>query len=123
MEFAGVFAHQSAVANHRVAVHAHQPRGGSDPGAVGQVFDQVDGLLLGQTTAEQGGPLPLREAGLAGTAVEEPMLLGLAVAATNGQIAVVPLAIIGAIRVLATEAGQILLHGCASLILWVRRGP
>jgi hypothetical protein len=123
VELLGVFAHPSAVANHRIAVHAHQPRGGSHPGAVGQVFDHRDGLLLGQARSEQGCPLPLREPGFAGPAVEEPMVLGLAVAATNSQIAVAPLARIGAIRVLTAEAGQVLLHGRASLILgWVKRG-
>src|SRR5207249_8837846 len=60
------------------------------------------------------------EAVLAGTAVEQSMLLGLAVAGADGQMAEAPLAVVGAIRVLAAEAGQVL-HGGASLMLsWVQ---
>src|SRR3954447_3563193 len=63
VELPGVLADDSAVADHRVAVHAEAPGRGPHPVAVGQVADQVDGLVLGQTGAEQGRPLPLGEAG------------------------------------------------------------
>jgi hypothetical protein len=79
------------------------------------MFDQVDGLVLGQARAEERGALALGEPGLAGAAVEESMLLGLAVVASDSEIAVCPLAVVGAIRVLATETGQVV-HGCASTI-------
>jgi hypothetical protein len=95
----------AAVADHRVAVHAEAPGGGPHAVAVGQVADQVDGLVLGQTRAEQGRPLPLGEASLAGAAVEQPMWPGLAIAAADGQFADPPPAVVGAIRLLATEAG------------------
>jgi hypothetical protein len=103
VEFSGVLAYSSAVADHRVAVDADLPGGGSDPVAVGQVPDHGDGLVLGQARPEQGGALPLGEPGLAGATVEQPDGLGLAVVASDGQIAVSPLAIVGAIRVLAAE--------------------
>ena len=74
-------------------------------------------FAVGQPGAEQRGPLPLGEAGLAGAAVKEPVLLGLAVVTADGQIALPPLTIVGAIRVLAAEAGQVLRHGDASAIL------
>jgi hypothetical protein len=106
----------SAVADHRVAVYAQEPSGGPHPGAIGQVPDQVDGLLLGQATAEQGSALPLGEAGLATAAVEQADGLGFAVVTADTQVAVVPLAVIGATRLLAAEAGQVL-HRGASLIL------
>jgi hypothetical protein len=48
-------------------------------------------------------------------AVEQPDRLGLAVAADDRQIAGSPLAIIGASRLLAAKAGEIV-HGCSSMI-------
>ena len=107
-----MLAQESAVADHRVAVHADQPRGGPDPVAVGEVLDQVEGLVRGQSGAEQRGALALGEAGLAGAAVEQADLLRLAVMAADGQVAVPPLAMVGAIRVLAAEAGQVLPWRC-----------
>src|SRR5689334_10075177 len=112
-----MLAQEPAVADHRVAVHADQPRGGPDPVAVGQVLDQGQGLLRRQSGAEQRGALALGEAGLAGAAVEQPILLGLAVMAADGQVAVPPLGVVGAIGALAAEAGQVLFHGGASVIL------
>ena len=94
---------------------AHQPRGGADAVAVGEVFDHGEGLLLGQAGPEQRGALALGEAGLAGAAVEEPMLSELAVVAADGQVAESPLPEVGAIRVLAAEARQVV-HGGASLM-------
>jgi hypothetical protein len=91
VESPGVIAQEPAVADHRVAVHPGQPRGGPDPVAVGAVFDQLDGLRLGQARAEQRGPLPLGGAGLAGAAVKQPELLGLAVMIADGQIAQPPI--------------------------------
>ena len=61
-------------------------------------------LSSGKQQPNRGCPLPLGEAGLAGAAVEQPDGLGLAVVAADGQIAVSPLAVIGAMRVLAAEA-------------------
>jgi hypothetical protein len=118
VELLGVLADPSGVADHRVGGHSDLPGRGSDPVAVGQVPDHVDGLVRGQATAEKGGPLPLGEPSLAGATVKQPDGLGLAVVAANGQVAESPLAIIGAIRVLAAEVRQVLVHGHASMILW-----
>src|SRR4051812_27553041 len=112
-----MIAQESAVADHRVAVHPGQPRRGPNAVAIGEVFDQCEGLLLGQARSEQRGPLPLGGAGLAGAAVEQPILPSLAVATADGRIAVAPLARVGALRVLAAEAGQVLVHGSTSVIL------
>src|SRR5689334_11081798 len=57
VEAAGVLAQESAVVDRRVGGYADPPGGGPDPVAIGQVADQVEGLVLGQTRAEQGGPL------------------------------------------------------------------
>ena len=91
-------------------MHTDQPSGGPDPIAIGQMSDQVDGLVVGQARAEQRRPFPLGEPSLAGAAVEQPVSLGLAVVAHDGQISVSPLAEVGAIRVLAAETGQVV-HG------------
>jgi hypothetical protein len=58
-----------------------------------------------------------RRSGLAGAAVEQPDGPGLAVGTADGQIAVPSLAPVGAIRVLAAEAREVLLHGSTSVIL------
>jgi hypothetical protein len=115
VELLGMLAHGSAVADPRVAVDADLPGGGSNPVAVDQVPDHSDGLVLGQARAEQGGALPLGEPGLAGATVEQPDGLGLAVVARDRQIAVSPLAVVGAIRVLAAETGEVV-PGYASMI-------
>ncbi len=99
-----MFAQASGVADHRVGGHAHPPRRGADPVAVGQVPDHVQGFVLGQAHAEQGRALPFGEADLAGATVEQADGLGLAVMAAYGQLTESPLAIIGTIRVLAAEA-------------------
>jgi hypothetical protein len=110
------FAHHSAVADHRVAVHAQEPSGGPHAGALGQMVDQVAGRLRGQAAAEQGRALPLGEAGRAGAAGEQPRAPGLAGVTAAGPIAESPLARIRTIGALAAEAGQVL-PGGASMIL------
>jgi len=42
-----MFAQESAVADDRVAMHTDQPSGGPHPVALGDVFDQIDGLVPG----------------------------------------------------------------------------
>jgi hypothetical protein len=116
VELAGVLAGQSAVADDRVAIHLHQPRGGADAVPLGQVLENRQGLLLSQLRPEQGRPLALGGPRLTRAAVEHPALLVLAVTRADGQVADPPLAVVGAPLVLATEAGQILRHGGVSQI-------
>src|SRR5579871_1152522 len=98
-------AEEPAVADHRVAVHADQPGRGPHARAVGEVLDEGRGLLRRQPGAVKRGALALGEAGLAGAAVEQPILPGLAVMAADTQVAVAPLAVVGAIGAQAAEAG------------------
>jgi hypothetical protein len=49
VELSGVLADDSAGAGRRVAVHAEAAGRGLHPVAVGQVSDQVDGLVFGQS--------------------------------------------------------------------------
>src|SRR5205823_1965080 len=90
------------------------PRGGADAVAVGQVLEDRQRWLLGQLGPEPGRPLPLGEPRLAGAAVKHPALLVLAVAGADRQVAGPALAMIGAVLVQATEAGQVLGHGDTS---------
>jgi hypothetical protein len=105
MELAGVAAGQPAIADHGVAVHLHQAGGGADAGALGQVLEDRQGLLLAQLGAEQRGALPLREAAFAGAAVEHAALPVLAVAGADRQVANPSLSKVGATLVLTAEAG------------------
>jgi hypothetical protein len=111
-----MLAGQACVADHGVAVHLHQPCGGPNAVAFGQVLEDRDGLLLGQLRAERGRPLALGEAIFARAAVEQSTLLVLAVAGADGQLADASLAVIGALLVHAAEAREILGHGDAPLI-------
>ena len=107
VELPGVVAGQAAVADDRVGGDPDLPGGGADAVAVGEVLEQGDRLVPGQLRAEEGGPLPLGEPGLAGPAVQESDVLVLAVPATDRQVAQPAFAVVGALLVLATEAGQV----------------
>ena len=105
MEMAGVVAGVSGVADDGVAGHLHQPGGGADAVAFGQVLEDRDGLLLVQSRAEEWRPFAFGEPGLAGAAVEQPMPLVLAVALADAEVLAAPLAVVGACLVQAAEAG------------------
>jgi hypothetical protein len=109
-----VAAGQPGVADHGVAVHLHQPGGGADAVALGQVLEDRQRLLLGQLGAEQRGALLLREPRLAGAAAEQAAALVLAVAGADRQVVDPSRAEVGATLVQAAEAGQVLRHGDAS---------
>jgi len=61
---------------------------GAHGGSFGEVLDESEGLLRRQSGAVQRGALALGGAGIAGAAVEQPILPGLAVMAAVGQVAV-----------------------------------
>src|SRR5262249_21954753 len=110
MSVAGMLAGLFRQADDRIGVDIDEAPGLSDAAAFGEVLEHGAGLLLGEVGLEQGRALALGEAVLAGPAVEEPDGLVLAVAATNGEVPGVALAVEGAIRSLATEAREIV-HG------------
>ena len=116
VELAGVLAGEPGVADHGVAVHLHQPGGGADAVAFGEVLEDRGGLLLGQLRAEEGRPLAFGEPSLAAAAVEQPPELVLAVEGADGQVIAASLAVVGALGVQAAEARQVLGHGVALLI-------
>jgi hypothetical protein len=121
VEEPGVRASQAAGADPSVAVHPDQPGGRPHAAPLGEVVEERDGLVVGQVRAEQGRPFPLREPVAAGAAVEQTMLLLVAVPATDRQVAGPTLAVVEASLVLAAEAGKVLIHGGTSVTLRRRK--
>jgi hypothetical protein len=114
VEGPGVAAGQSAVADHGVGGHADEPGGGPHAGAVGEMPEDRDGLVRGELRAEQGRAPAFGEPIAAGAAIQQPNVLVLAVAGAHRQVAEAPLAVIGAVVILAAETGEILVHGGTS---------
>jgi hypothetical protein len=112
VEVAGVFTGESAQAADRVAVHLAEPAGLADTASLGDVLQDRFALFGRQPGVKQGRPFPLGEAGLAGAAAEHPALLVRAVEAGHRQISGPPLAMLGALRILAAEAREVV-HGAA----------
>ena len=94
------------------AVHLAEPAGLADAAPLGDVLQDRFDLLRRQSRVEQGRPLPLGEAGLAGAAAEHASLLVGAVAAGHGQVSGPPLAMLGAVGIQAAEAREVV-HGAA----------
>ena len=99
-------------ADHRVLVDAGQAAGLADADALLEVGQDGDGFLVGETAVEEGGPLTLAEAVLAGTAGEITPLLGRAVAEGDAEVAQATPAVVGAVRILAAEVLKFV-HGAA----------
>src|SRR3954452_21797605 len=104
VEVAGVLAGDLAQAADGAAVHLAEPAGLADAAPLGDVLQDRLDLLRRQPRVEQGGPLPLGEAGLAGGAAEHAPLLARAVAAGHGQVSGPSLAMLGAAGIQAAEA-------------------
>src|SRR6185437_13608243 len=106
----GVLTGEAAVAGDGVGRHPAEPPGLADPAPFGDVLQDRFDLLLRQPGVEQGRPLALGEAGLAGAAAEHAAGLIRAVAAGHTQVSGPPLAVVGAAGIQAAEAGQVV-HG------------
>src|SRR5206468_4002709 len=101
------FAGELAQAADGAPVHLAEPAGLADAAPLGDVLqDRLDPLRR-QPRVEQGRPLPLGEAGLAGGAAEHAPLLARAVAAGHGQVSGPPLAMLVAAGIQAAEARQV----------------
>lgn len=75
------------------AMDAGKSPGLADAVALGQVFEDGEGLLRGELGADERGALVLEEAGLAGITVEETKILKLSESAVDRQIADVAIAV------------------------------
>jgi hypothetical protein len=85
----------------------HQSGGLADAAAVGEVLQDRQHLVVRELGVEQRGALELGEAGLAGVAVQQPVL-GLAEMAADREVTGAPSAVERAVGILAAEAGEVI---------------
>jgi hypothetical protein len=119
VESAGVFAGQQAVTDNGVLVDADQTAGLADAAPLGDVVQDRDDLAVRQSGVEQGRTLAFGEASLAGAAGEQAATLR-AVAEADAEVSQTPLAVVGARRVLAAEASEVIVHGGLPKAVWLR---
>jgi hypothetical protein len=114
VELASVAARQKAEAYDGVLVDLDQAAGLADATAFGEVLQDGKGLGFGKSAIKERSPLAFREACFAGATTEEAALVG-SVAHGHGKVAVAAFAVIGAVRIEAAEARQVI-HDRASLV-------
>jgi RHS repeat-associated protein len=90
-----------------VLADADQPGGLADAAAIGEVSEDGQELVLRQVGAEQGRALALGEAGAAGGAVQQAVLVVAAVAHADGEVSAVTPAVVGAVGVETAEAAEV----------------
>src|SRR5579884_1198231 len=117
VERPGVLAGQEAVADDGVLVDADEAAGLADPAALGDMGKDGDDLVLRKSAVEQGCALAFGEAFLTGATGQHAALVR-AVAEADTEVAQTPLAVVGAVRILTAEAGQILAHGGLPEAVW-----
>src|SRR5581483_11303942 len=99
----GVGAGQRKVARHRVLVHIDQATGGSRPTAFLDVLQDGQSFVVGQAGVFENGPFALREATLAGAAVDQANPPALAAEATKVEVFTATNADIGAVGILTAK--------------------
>jgi hypothetical protein len=70
----GVLTSQQGQPRDRVLVDPHQPGGLADAAAIGEMREDCQDFLVWELGVEQRGSLELGEPGLAGVAVEQPVV-------------------------------------------------
>jgi hypothetical protein len=98
------------VAGHRIAVDPHEPLGLANAASLGDVLEDGDGFLLGQVGMEQRRALAFGEPITAGATSEETDRVVLAVATADREVFSTSGPVIGALRIQATEAREVI-HG------------
>src|SRR5512135_1847618 len=93
MSVVGMLSGHAGESHDGVAVDTDEAAGGTHAAAFIEMFEHRESRLFGQMAAVQRRALALGEAGAAGIAVELPVLLGLAVAAADREIARVALTV------------------------------
>jgi hypothetical protein len=106
----GVVAGLEGVANDGVLIDAGQASGLADAAAVLEVLEDGEGLVVGQSCAEQGGAFTLGEALLAGAAGEHAALAG-AVAEGHAEIVLAAPTVVRALGILAAEQIKVFHEG------------
>jgi hypothetical protein len=107
VELPGVLAGGPGQPPDGVLIDARQACGLAGAAAVGEASQGGQQLATRQAGAEQRRALAFGEAVLAGAAVEQAVLLGDAVAGTDGQVVLAAPAVQGAVGVLAAEAAEV----------------
>jgi hypothetical protein len=90
------------IADHGVFIDARQASRLANPATILEVLEDGQGAVVRQPGAEQGAPLPLAEALLAGAAGEHAAG-ALAVAEGDAEVALAAPAVVGTLRVLTAE--------------------
>jgi hypothetical protein len=120
MSVVGMLSGGTGQADDGVAMDADEAAGLADAVAFGEVMEDGCGLLVGHAAVEQRGALALGETSLAGVAVEQADVVGLAVAIADGEIAGIALPVQGAVTILAAKARKIIHNQVASRLAgWV----
>jgi hypothetical protein len=114
MSVVGMLAGHAGESHDGVAVDTDEAAGGPDAAAFIEMFEHGESRLLGQMAAVQRRALAFGEAGAADVAVELSVLLELAVAAADGEVAGIAPAVEGTAGILAAEAGEVI-HGAQGL--------
>jgi hypothetical protein len=111
VELAGVAAGAQGEAVDGVLADADQAGRLSNAAAVGEVGEDGEELVGGESGAEQGCALAVGEAAAASLTVEEAVLVGLAVAHADREVAGVAAGVVGAVGVEAAEAAEVVQGG------------
>jgi hypothetical protein len=107
VEVEGVLASDPAQSADGAAIHLAEPASLADAASLGDVLQDRFGLLGRESRVEEGGPLPLGEAGLADPAAKHASRILRAVVTGHGQISGPPLALFGAVGIQAAEASEV----------------
>jgi len=107
MEVSGVLPGQPTVPEYRIAVDPSQTTRLTHATALGDVVQHRDHLGRLQLGAKQWGPLPLRKACLAGSAVAQAQRMRLPVVHTDTQVTSTALAMVPAVSIMTAKPREI----------------
>jgi hypothetical protein len=110
VELAGVLPGEFGQADDGVLADAREACGLSNAAVILKMLEHSQDLVPWQSAVEERGVFAFGEAVLAAAAVEESVLLLGPVMSTDGQVALAPLAVQGAIRIQAAETAKVV-HG------------
>jgi hypothetical protein len=103
VELVGVRASEADVARHRVLIDLDQAAGGAGAATLADVFEEGDGLILGQASAFERGPFAFGKGLLAGAAVNHTDAPIPTRPSAEIKVALGPLAVVGTRYILAAE--------------------
>jgi hypothetical protein len=107
-------ASEEAVADDGVLIDLDQAAGLADTTALGEVLQDGNGLVFGESAIKKRSPFAFREACFTGATAEQAALVA-AIAHGHGKVAVAAFAVVGAVRVETAEVRKII-HDSPSLV-------